>query len=477
MSDRLPRGVLRRTTAGRRLRRTGADGSEPDSGALPGELVLFVAAALIALLVVGATSAVISHWLARDSVRDEARQITERLARFVVTPLLPDAGSPGGRAPLDAVLESRMKDGSVLFGQVLDGDGRVVYSTDRELEGTRGVVTDELRRALDGEVVTAVESESETPLPDHVGPVVEIYAPFTSEGRDLVFELYFDGAAIQRDETRLRNRLLPLTMGGLILLELVQIPLAVSLGRRLSRQERERRRLVQDHLAASEHERRTIASDLHDGPVQDLAGVSYSLSALRTRLPEDQAARVDRMITAVRKAVASLRRVMVDIYPPDLSPAGLALALDGLAKPLREEGLIVEVSAGPLPDMPTDSVAVLYRSAKEALVNVVRHADARTVWIGLQECSTDDGSTVRLTVADDGKGVPVEQDADPTHLPSSGDGHLGLRLARDRVLAAGGRFRLARRTEGGTLLTVDIPVTPRTTLQIEGGRLPSARLP
>ena len=63
------------------------------------------------------------------------------------------------------------------------------------------------------------------------------------------------------------------------MLELVQIPLACSLARRLQLRQREREALLQRALDASEVERRQIASDLHDGVVQDLAGVAYSLSA------------------------------------------------------------------------------------------------------------------------------------------------------------------------------------------------------
>jgi len=252
--------------------------------------------------------------------------------------------------------------------------------------------------------------------------------------------------------------LLPLTLGGLVVLQAVQIPIAVSMGRRLSRQEAERRTMVVDHLAASDRERRDIAADLHDGPVQDLAGVSYALSALKMRLPEDQKPTVDRMVTAVRNAVASLRRLMVDIYPPDLSGPGLATALEDLAGTVREKGIEVYVSAETIPEIPQSTAAVLYRSAKEALANVVKHSGAGTAWVELGDASDDDRRCVRLTVADDGNGVVPGDGADGLPVAAEdGTHHLGLRLMHDRVAEAGGTLSLSPRPGGGAVLEVEVP--------------------
>ena len=158
----------------------------------------------------------------------------------------------------------------------------------------------------------------------------------------------------------------------------MQIPLVVSLARRLSRHEAERTQLVVSNLVASDRERREIAADVHDGPVQELAGVSYALSALRPSVPEEQRVMVDRVVLAVRSAVASLRRLMVQIYPPDLSGPGLGAALEDLAGPLRERGMTVHVHEGSRPVMSPSAASVLYRTAREALANVTKHAEADT---------------------------------------------------------------------------------------------------
>ncbi len=190
---------------------------------------------------------------------------------------------------------------------------------------------------------------------------------------------------------------------------------------------------------------------MHDGPVQDLAGVSYALSALRTSVPEERQPTVDKLVGAVRHAVQSLRRLMVDIYPPDLSGPGLAVAITDAAEPLRAVGIEVLVDAAPLPETAPDVTAVLYRTAKESLANVAHHAQAKRVWITLEETALRGAPAVRLEVADDGVGFPVSTD-------KRGEGHLGLALLRDRVVDLGGTVTLGDRPGGGAMLTAVVPL-------------------
>ena len=71
----------------------------------------------------------------------------------------------------------------------------------------------------------------------------------------------------------------PIAIGSLIALELIQIPIFITLVRRLRAAQLQRERLLRHAIQASEAERRRIASDLHDGVVQELTGVSLSLAA------------------------------------------------------------------------------------------------------------------------------------------------------------------------------------------------------
>ncbi|RFU22993.1 sensor histidine kinase [Geodermatophilus marinus] len=416
------------------------------------ELVAFCVTALLVLLIVSTGTVWVSERIARANALAEAERTAERLGQYLVAPQLPEvlAGVPGRREELDRAAASRMRDGSVTRMVVWSPDGEVLWSSDPELTGRVFEVERELAAAFAGETHSDVDEAPET-APAGTGSMLEVYAPLRAAGQDLAFEAYITYEGIQRQAALLRSQIIPMAIGALVLLQLVQIPIATSLARRVARQEAERTALMERSITASERERRAIAADVHDGPVQDLAGVSYALTALRGSVPEDRQPTVDRLVTTVRHAVASLRRLMVDIYPPDLSGPGLGAAVADLAVPLREQGTEAVLDVGLPPDLAPGTAAVLYRTAREALTNVAKHAAAGVVWITLEEAVLHGRPAVRLEVADDGTGLP-EDCAD-----RRGEGHLGLALLRDRVRDAEGEFTLGARAGGGTVLTAVVP--------------------
>ena len=174
---------------------------------------------------------------------------------------------------------------------------------------------------------------------------------------------------------------------------------------------------------------------------------------------------VDHVGRVVRGAVESLRRLMVDIYPPDLSGTGLPGAIDDLAEPLRHSGVTVNVHAEPLPGADSDVAATLYRIAKETLANVAKHAEASTVDVDLTVDDTGSQPCIVLRVADDGVGIREGQ------LDKRAEGHLGLRLLIDRVADQGGELTVTRRPEGGTLALARVPLGAAGT----GAFVPSPR--
>src|SRR6185437_1259027 len=142
--------------------------------------------------------------------------------------------------------------------------------------------------------------------------------------------------------------LLPALLGALVILYLVQVPLAYSLARRLRARQREREALLRSAIDASDLERRRIAADLHDSAVQRLAGVSLSLAAAGSRNGREGSSGDEELRAAVREAAAEtretireLRTLLVDIYPPTLQRSGLTAALSDLVAPLRAAGITV----------------------------------------------------------------------------------------------------------------------------------------
>ena len=417
------------------------------------ELAAFCATALLVLIAVSAGTVWLSERIARANALEEAERTAQRLAQFLIEPALAEApaGAPGRFDELDRAAENRMSDGSVVRMVVWRATGEVVWATEPELVGRDLGPSEGVLAAIGGDTVAEVDERPETAAGGEPRTLLEVYTPLAGPGEQLAFEAYFAYDGIARQAARLRGQIIPMAIGALVVLQLVQVPIATSLARRVRRQEAERTALVQRNVEASDRERRAIAADVHDGPVQDLAGVSYALSALRGSLPEERQPTVDKLVGAVRHAVQSLRRLMIDIYPPDLSGPGLGVAISDSAEPLRAAGIEVLIDAAPLPETPPDVTAAIYRTAKEALANVAHHAQAKRTWITLEETSLRGTPAVRLEVADDGVGFPASTD-------KRAEGHLGLALLRDRVVDLGGTVTLGDRLGSGALLTAVLPL-------------------
>ena len=202
------------------------------------------------------------------------------------------------------------------------------------------------------------------------------------------------------------QRFAPAILGTLLVLWIVQLPLAWRVARRLQEGQAERETLLRSAIESSELERRRIARDLHDGAVQDLAGVSYSLAATADSI--DGASR-DELEAALRegaggtrRTIRELRTLLVDIYPPDLHRTGLDAALRDLVAPLGARGIEASVDvAGRTPARGGRDAALPLRAG--GLRNVVLHSKASHVDVGVE---LEDG-LARLTVADDGEGFEL----------------------------------------------------------------------
>jgi two-component system, NarL family, sensor kinase len=429
------------------------------------EVVAFLIVPLLVLAAVAGGTVLLSERIARANALAEAEKVATRFTRVLLAPAIERdlerdlervlAGRTARWTEVKRLVADRLSDGSMTFLFVWSSDGVVLYSSEAESIGEWYEPTGDLQAAVGGRTIAGIAEVDDEPEASYehgpTDPSVEVYVPVDLDDRRVVVESYFSYDGIEAQAALLRNQLIPLAVGALVVLQLIQLPIATSLARRVRRQETERAELMARSLTASERDRRALAADVHDGPVQDLAGVSYALSALRTSVPADRQASVDRLVAAVRNAVHSLRVLMVDLYPPDLRGSGLASALEDLAEPLRGEGLTVEVTASDVPELSPDSAAVTYRTAKELLVNVSRHAAASNVWVEVEPVEHGRVPAIRLCVSDDGVGFP-EGGTD-----RRSEGHLGLRFVADRVRDVGGDFDLQERPGGGASVAAVIP--------------------
>jgi two-component system, NarL family, sensor kinase len=426
-----------------------------------------VAIPVIAFLLAGAVAvgaiatAVVLLWRhqAQDEAVRQARVLTGVEAHDVVGPVLSDdalvPGSPAWRR-LDALVRTHVIDHDVVRVKIWAADGTIVYSDSRSLIGQRFALGQDDQRAIAGappvaEVsnLTAPENRDERQF----GKLLEVYLGVrTPSGRRLLFETYQRYDAIDASARRIMPGALSALIAGLLLLYAVQAPLAYGLATRLRRARSDREQALADALAASDQERRRIAADLHDGVVQGLAGVSYTLSAVADRAAADhQTATADVVHRAgqdLRSWVRELRTLVVTIAPPKLHEAGLAAALEDLRGSLTTRGIAVTTDIGTLPKLDPQVETLAFRVAQEAVRNVAKHANARTVAVTAGIV----GDRLRVEVADDGRGLT------PSITNGARGGGQGLRLLADLTRSNGGHLDVASSPDGvGTIVRLDLP--------------------
>src|SRR4051812_27955458 len=419
-------------------------------------LAQFIVSGLVAVALLGLAAVAIMRKSGNDEAIREAQQVTRLAGDGVVSPrVTPELlrGEPDAIRRMDRIVHGSVIRGSVVRVKIWKPDGTIVYSDEHRLIGKRFELDPGELEALNARGVDAEISDLSAPenrYEKRGTPLLEVYHGVrTPDGTLLLFEAYNKFAAVSASGRRLWQAFAPPLIGAMLLLEAAQIPLAMSLLRRLRRQGVEREELLQRALDAAENERQRIARDLHDGTVQQLAGVSFTLAAAADKVErqgdQETAALVEQAASDTRRSVRELRTLLVDLYPPSLHRQGLAAALTDLLAPLASRGLETKLQADPTLRLPVDSERAVFRAAQEALRNVIKHAEAGRVEV---EVARHNGS-VALTVADDGRG-PVEDGI-------AEDGHFGLQMVEDLARNCGGAFALEPRAQGGTVFRFEVP--------------------
>jgi signal transduction histidine kinase len=206
-------------------------------------------------------------------------------------------------------------------------------------------------------------------------------------------------------------------------------------------------RMVEQH----EDERRRLSRELHDETGQVFSAVKMELGVIRDGAPPAQAARLDQVLGLIDTGIRSIRNVTNDLRPSMLDDLGLLPALRSLVAEFSERsGMRVGLAAPPtLPPLSEEAELALFRALQEALSNVLRHAEARSVEIGISV--NRDG--VLLEVRDDGRGLS----ADSANGRLERAGHMGLAGMRERIGALGGTVRFQGEPGAGALLEVLVP--------------------
>lgn len=201
-------------------------------------------------------------------------------------------------------------------------------------------------------------------------------------------------------------------------------------------------------VSAQEDERRRIAAEVHDDPLQGLIALSLELQILERRTTEHSIlASIADLKETVKQTIDQLRGLLFELHPP-------ALELGGLIDSLRELIRRYEASGGPhvtfeeaIATEPTpEEAVVLFRITAEALTNVRKHANATAVSVSL----VDSQGGIALSIVDDGVGIVGD-----AHVVVPG--HFGVASMRARAARAGGSLEITSRPGSGTTVLAWIP--------------------
>lgn len=224
--------------------------------------------------------------------------------------------------------------------------------------------------------------------------------------------------------------------------------LAASLDKRVVERTRELRRVSAQLTMFEERERRKLAEDLHDNLGQLLAVIKIKLTSLPDDLPQ---AALGQVVDLVEQADRAARSITQQLSPPILNTLGLGPALEWLGEETgRSFGLKVHVDVGECGKRLVDEVqAVLYRAARELLINAAKHA-------GVKEASLTclcHHERLVLVVSDAGKGFEPAEHIGAGH----GHGSFGLRSIHERMINLGGEVDIDSSPGNGTTVTLSVP--------------------
>lgn len=423
-------------------------------------ILRFAAGTLAAIAVAVVGGYFVLRSVAIDEAKRQTRTRVQEAAKLVEATAVTDGllrGRERAVRAVDDVVVGRVLSGSIVRVKIWSPAGRVLYSDEpAEIGGRYALDAGQHRLLRNGgaEVEVTDLNRPENRLDRQQGRLLEAYTRIrTPSGIPLLFEIYQPLHSITADARRLLRTLAPPILGAIALILLVQAPLFWSLMRRLQRSHEQREGLLANAVTSSRRERRRVASYLHDGPVQELAGLAFALAPVadgaETRGADGEAAVVRTVIDRLRGTVRDLRALLVDLHPPTLATAGLDAALRDLVSPLSARGAAVELRVVGEERLDPDTQALVYRVAQEAVRNVIAYADASTVSV---EVGVVD-STARLLVADDGRGFAPE-----TRERRRAEGHLGLSLVEELADQAGGHLTVDSSEGQGTRVRLEVPL-------------------
>jgi PAS domain S-box-containing protein len=214
-------------------------------------------------------------------------------------------------------------------------------------------------------------------------------------------------------------------------------------------------RLEVQHLLIdqTEKERQRISRDLHDGPLQDLIGMTFELQTAIQDAPNLEEKQILIAVKeSIQKQIGNLRTFTADLRPPTLANFGLEKAILSYLDTFREKHPEIRIyfDAEQNSGLTTEPIReILYRIFREAMNNIIRHAGATRIQIRLVK----DAKNIELTLRDNGRGFEVSTD----WIGLARNGHFGLVGIQERTEAVNGSVEILSEPGQGTTVRILIP--------------------
>ena len=209
-------------------------------------------------------------------------------------------------------------------------------------------------------------------------------------------------------------------------------------------------------LETQEQERKRIARDLHDSPVQNLTAMVHKVDFCTRLIDEDPIRSKIEMLNIaknLKSTINEMRRIIYDLRPMALDDIGLAIALEReLGRIERQNNVKIEFSySGPIEQIDSTISSTLFRIIQEACYNAVKHGEANLIQVQLDVLN----SNVKVTIRDDGLGFDMNESKKVVRNDNHG---FGLTTMKERIFLLSGKLTITSSVGNGTSIIVNIPM-------------------
>jgi PAS domain S-box-containing protein len=221
-------------------------------------------------------------------------------------------------------------------------------------------------------------------------------------------------------------------------------------------------------IQALENEKTRIAREIHDELGQKLTAMKmdlYQLTAGQNAWAPKQFEAMQRLQKLIDETVANSRRIAANLRPLMLDDLGLSAALEWQIEQFsRRFQVQCDWQVDPRADeLPKETASHVFRIVQEGLNNIVKHANAQNATVSVQLSD----SAVRITISDDGIGMPSAETAFQSQPPGIAstqarekptNTRYGLLGIRERAYSQSGQMSIGNSETGGVVLTVNLPL-------------------